>query len=328
MLREGNRMNAHGANAILEVKNLTKTFVAGRGKPPFVAVNDISFTLQRGEVLGLLGTNGAGKTTTIQMLLSTLTPSSGSISYFGKDFFAHRSECLQKISFASTYINLPSTLTVQENLFFYGTLYGFSRAQLAINIQQGLERFGIEELRYKKTGTLSAGQKTRLMLCKAFLTNPEILLLDEPTASLDPAIAHEVRDLILQQQRDRVISVLFTSHNMDEVAYVCNRILVLSQGSIIANDTPKHLAASVRTSHVKLVISNGLTRTINYVKKQGLPFCINERSIKIDVDEDKIAQLLNDLAKDNVCYTQIAIEKPTLEDYFLRISQLNSRRKQ
>lgn len=315
-------------NSILEVKNLTKLFHSGHNKPPFVAVNDISFSLQRGEILGLLGTNGAGKTTTIQMLLSTLTPTSGSITYFGKNFFANRSECLQKISFASTYINLPSSLTVQENLFVYGTLYGLTKQTLALHIEQGLERFGIQELRYKKTGTLSAGQKTRLMLCKAFLTDPEILLLDEPTASLDPAIAHEVRELILQQQRDRKISVLFTSHNMDEVAYVCNRILVLSQGSIIANDTPENLASSVRTSHVQLVVSDGLKRTISYAEAQGLPYTLKERSIQIDIDEYKIADLLNDLAQHDVHYTQISIDKPNLEDYFLQISRLNTRSQQ
>lgn len=304
---------------ILSVKNLVKTY---GGKEPFTAVNNISFELGQGEILGLLGPNGAGKTTTIQMLLSTLKPTSGSISYFGKNFFNYRSECLQHVSFASTYINFPGDLTVEENLLIYGMLYGLSRAQAKLNSTKFLEFFSIDHLRHKQTNTLSAGQKTRVMLCKAFLANPKIILLDEPTASLDPDVAHDVREFILKQQKELGVSILFTSHNMDEVAYVCERILVMSNGNIIADDTPEKLAASVDISRVQLVVGDGLKRTIAYAEEQGLAYALQERAIEIKIDENRIAALLTGLAEAGVKYSQISIEKPTLQDYFIKVSQM------
>ena len=305
--------------AVLAVNNLVKIF--NPKNQPFTAVNDISFQLGQGEILGLLGPNGAGKTTTIQMLLSTLKPTSGSIAYFGKDFFKNRSECLQDIAFASTYINFPGELTAEENLKIYGLLYGLSGSTLKQNISKFLKTFGIEQVRNKKTNTLSAGQKTRLMLCKAFLANPKIILLDEPTASLDPDIAHEVREFVLKQQKELGVSVLFTSHNMDEVAYVCNRVLVLAKGKIIADDTPEKLAASVGISRVQLVVGDGLKRTVAYATENALEYTIVERCIEIKIDEYKIADLLIGLAKVGVQYSEIAISKPTLEDYFLRLTR-------
>jgi ABC-2 type transport system ATP-binding protein len=304
----------------LSVQNLTKIYPSP--EKPLTAVDHVSFELKHGEILGLLGPNGAGKTTTIQMLLSTLKPTDGSIKYFGKDFFKYRSECLQDVGFASTYINLPGDLTVEENLKIYGLLYGLSSSTLRDNITQFLKRFDIESFRQKKVNTLSAGQKTRVMLCKAFLAHPKIVLLDEPTASLDPDIAHEVREFVLHQQREHGVSVLFTSHNMDEVAYVCQRVLVLAKGKIIADDSPEKLAASVDISKVQLVVGDGLKRTIAYVSEHHLEYSLHERSIEIKIDEHKIAELLQNLAHIGIQYTQIFIEKPTLEDYFLKISKM------
>src|SRR5579862_3958925 len=148
--------------SVLTVKNLVKTYRTDHTL--FTAVDNISFELGQGEILGLLGPNGAGKTTTIQMLLSTLKPTSGSITYFGKDFFKHRSACLQHVAFASTYINFPGDLTVDANLTIYGMLYGLSYKETKHNISYFLKTFDIERLRYKQTNTLSAGQKTRVML--------------------------------------------------------------------------------------------------------------------------------------------------------------------
>jgi len=310
---------------VLSVENLVKSYHQSGKKEPFTAVDSISFQLGQGEILGLLGPNGAGKTTTIQMLLSTLTPTSGKISYFGKNLFEHRSECLQNIAFASTYINFPGDLTIEENLNIYGMLYGLPRAEIKHNISKFLKLFDIESLRNKPTNTLSAGQKTRVMLCKAFLTNPKIILLDEPTASLDPDVAHDVREFILRQQKELGVSILFTSHNMDEVAYVCQRVLVLSNGKIIADDTPEKLAASVDISRVQLVVGDGLKRTIAYLTEQHLPYELQERAIEIKVAEHKIADLLTGLARANVQYSQIWIEKPSLEDYFLKVVQMRKK---
>src|SRR5690242_9373559 len=166
-------------DSALTVRDLKKIY---KGKVPFIAVQGISFDLQKGEILGLLGANGAGKTTTIQMLLSTLKPTSGSIVYFGKDFFAHRSATLKQVSFASTYVSLPWKLTIEQNLKVFGRLYEMSDEEIRY-ADVLLDRFGILHKKQIPLAKLSAGQVTRLMLVKAFMTKPKIALLDEPTAS-------------------------------------------------------------------------------------------------------------------------------------------------
>ncbi|HZZ98539.1 MAG TPA: ABC transporter ATP-binding protein [Candidatus Saccharimonadia bacterium] len=310
-------------DVVLSVKNLTKIYP---GKEKFVAVDHISFDLHGGEILGLLGPNGAGKTTTIQMLLSTLKPTSGEISYFGKNFYTHRSEVLKYISFASTYIRLPWRLTVNENLIIYGRLFGLTNSEIKSRVEKFLKFFGVWKMRDKEVSSLSAGQTTRVMLAKAFLAYPKIALLDEPTASLDPDIAHEVRAFVLEQQKSYDVSMLFTSHNMDEVSAVCNRVMFLQHGKIVANDEPDKIARSVSTAHIELTVGDGLKRTVEYAKKQKFAYEIDDRAITIAIDEHKIAALLENLAKVGVNYTQIAITKPTLEDYFLQLSKTEQKK--
>ena len=174
---------------VLIVKDLRKVY---SGRSPFTAVDGISFELAKGEILGLLGPNGAGKTTTIQMLIGTLTYSSGSIFYFGQDFLSCRQEIMSRVAFASTYVSLPWLLTVGQNLNVFGRLYGLSGRQITERADPLLERFGILDLKKQPVASLSSGQITRLMLVKAFLAQPEIVLLDEPTASLDPEMAQDV----------------------------------------------------------------------------------------------------------------------------------------
>lgn len=303
-------------DVVLSVKNLTKTYP---GKKKFVAVDHISFDLHRGEILGLLGPNGAGKTTTIQMLLSTLTPTEGEITYFGKDLQTHRSDILKDVAFASSYIRLPWQLTVNENLQVYGRLYGISSPERKSRIEKLLKFFGVWKMRDKEMSSLSAGQTTRVMLSKAFLAYPKIALLDEPTASLDPDIAHEVRAFVKEQQKSYEVSMLFTSHNMDEVADVCGRVMFLQEGKIVANDTPENIARSVSIAHVELVVGDGLKRTIEYATKNALKHEVIDRAIKISIDEHKIAELIENLGKIGVRYTQIVVDKPSLEDYFLSL---------
>lgn len=305
-------------NKALSVRKLKKEY--GK-KKTFMAVDEISFDLYPGEILGLLGPNGSGKTTTIQMLLGTLTATSGSIFYFGRDFSLHRSEILQQISFASTYTSLPFVLTVEENLKCFGHLYGIKDAmEKAIPL---LERFGILEKRHMKVASLSAGQITRLMLVKAYFTNPKIVLLDEPTASLDPDIAHDVCEFILEQRDKMGLSVLFTSHKMEEVAEVCDRTIVLKDGKIIADDLPKNLAKSVSSYRLRLTVTDGMKRTTSIAEKQGISFQIEHRSITCSLEEKEIPLFLNLLMQANVSYASIQIEEPTLEDYFLKIAGKN-----
>lgn len=219
---------------VLKVNNLTKTFSSGfwpfKTPQTYTAVNNISFDLKKGEILGFLGPNGAGKTTTIQMLLGTLTPSAGRIDFFGQDFAQHRITALKKIGYASGYDKLPSRLTIFENLDIVGRIYAIPEPQRSVQIKKLLDFFGILHLANRQAGTLSAGQATRVMLAKAFINDPEVVLLDEPTASLDPDVAHQVRQFVLAQRKERNTSILITSHNMDEVTELCDRVLVLKSG--------------------------------------------------------------------------------------------------
>ena len=315
-----------GSNkSVLEVDMLVKIFSQQSffgQKKEFVGVNGISFSLHEGEILGFLGPNGAGKTTTIQMLLSLMTPTSGAIRYFGKDFFRYRSETLQHIAFASAYTKLPARLTIAENLDIYGRLFGLSADTRATKIKEYLSFFGMWSVRDKPAGLLSAGQTTRVMLAKAFLADPKIVLLDEPTASLDPDVAYDVRNFVMQQQRERNISVLFTSHNMDEVEEICDRVLILKNGSIIADNTPEEIAASISKTQLSIMVTGeNLIKTEQYIKEHQLLYQITQHFVEIQVDEDRIASLLANLAKRDVVYSQISIEKPTLEDYFLHIAK-------
>lgn len=302
---------------VLCVNDLRKEFSSKRGT--FVALDGISFTLKPGEILGLLGSNGAGKTTTIQILLSALTPTSGQISYFGKDFFKYRSEVLKNVVFASTYVSLPWKLTIKQNLGIFGRLYGMGGRALSQRIDELLDRFGILSKKHMPVATLSAGQITRLVLVKAFMVRPKIVLLDEPTASLDPEIASAVRELILQERDREGISILFTSHNMSEVAQVCDRALVLKKGKIIADDLPENLARSAASSTLRLVIPEKMAEAEALANRLNAPCQIDHHSIALTLDEKFIARYLSALAREGIEYSGIEIIEPTLEDYFIKM---------
>lgn len=311
---------------MLSVRSLTKIFKSSRRlfskrEPDFTAVNAISFTIKPGEVVGILGPNGAGKTTTIHMLLDILTPTSGTIEYFGKNLHTHRSEILQSVAFGSAYTNLPSRLTITENLEIFGRFYGIKQPELIQRINQYTELFGLREKKHQETGSLSAGQQTRVMLAKTFMVHPKIVLLDEPTASLDPDIALEVRSLIIKQQKELGLTVLLASHNMDEVTTICNRVIVLSKGTIIADNTPDYLAKTVANASVHLVVTQNMENLIAYAQEHRLKFKIQDTLVELTIDEHEISELLTELGKRNVHYRNITIQKPTLEDYFLEISR-------
>jgi len=204
-----------------------------------IAVDDVSFKVGRNEIVGLLGPNGAGKTTTISMILGVLEPSSGTISIEGVDITAQRSEVLQRTNFAAVYAPLPGNLTVYQNLKFFGLLYGAS--DLEERLLRLLKEFDLERLRNVKCGVLSSGEQTRASLAKAMLNDPQLLLLDEPTASLDPATARDIRAKIRGFASRGQVGVLWTSQNMYEVEEVCNRVLFLSRGKILLEGDPKTL---------------------------------------------------------------------------------------
>jgi ABC-2 type transport system ATP-binding protein len=202
------------------------------------AVNGVSFAVAQGEIVGLLGHNGAGKTTLINMILSVLSPSKGSIIIEGIDVAVRRSEALACTGFAAVYAPLPGNLTVEQNLRVFGMLYGV--IGLSARIDEVIRQFNLEPFRNTKCGVLSSGEQTRVGLAKAFLNRPKLLLLDEPTASLDPATARDIRALVRESARGAA-GVLWTSHNMLEVEEVCDRVLFMSKGNILLEGNPKTL---------------------------------------------------------------------------------------
>lgn len=303
---------------VLKVRDLTKCYP---GTPPYLAVNRISFDLKKGEILGFLGPNGSGKTTTIQMLLGTLLTTSGTIHYFDRDFFLHREEVLQSISFASTYLSLPYILTLAENLEVLGFLYGLSRKESRRRFDPLLERFGIARYRNERVSVLSAGQVTRLMMVKAFFIDPKIVLLDEPTASLDPDISRDICEFLLEQREKTGLSILFTSHKMEEVAQVCDRVIFLDRGKIIADDVPENLAKKNAFFRVHLVILEDIQKAID-IAHQSKYLCKNDhRTIDVEMEETQIPHYLQNLSKANVIYSGIQIEEPSLDDYFLKVAR-------
>jgi ABC-2 type transport system ATP-binding protein len=204
-----------------------------------IAVDGISFRVARNEIVGLVGPNGAGKTTTINMILSVLEPTGGSIRIEGIDVARERSRALECTNFAAVYAPLPGNLTVYQNLRVFGMIYAVKR--LSDRIERLLRDFELERFRNMKAGVLSSGEQTRLCLAKAMLNEPHLLLLDEPTASLDPATAQDMRAKIRGFASDRRCGVLWTSHNMYEVEDVCDRVLLLSRGKILLEGDPKTL---------------------------------------------------------------------------------------
>ncbi len=204
------------------------------------AVDGVSFTVMPGEIVGLLGPNGAGKTTTINMILGVLEPTSGSVRIAEIDLARDRARALARTNFAAVYAALPGNLTVRENLRFFGLLYGVGH--LRKRIDELLAEFDLVHLRDTKCGLLSSGEQTRAALAKALLNAPQLLLLDEPTASLDPSAAQLIRVKIKRLATQDRCGILWTSHNMSEVEAVCDRVLLLSRGKVLLEGNPKTLA--------------------------------------------------------------------------------------
>ncbi len=220
-------------NIVLEVKNLRKKF------GEYAAIEDISFALEEGEILGFLGPNGAGKSTTIYCLLGMIDPDFGTINIFGKSIKKHRSEILKQVNYASAEFNLPWNLTLWECLFVYGKLYEVSNTSK--KIAELLEIFEMSHLKNKKIGELSLGQRVRGNLCKALLNKPRLLLLDEPMASMDPDVVDKGINIIRQIQKEENMSILYTSHNMWEIEEVVTKVIFINHGKVMAEGSPIEL---------------------------------------------------------------------------------------
>jgi ABC-2 type transport system ATP-binding protein len=206
-----------------------------------IALDEVSFAVQRGEIVGLLGPNGAGKTTTINIVLGVLQATTGSVQIDGLDVARQRARALARTNFAAVYAALPGNLTVIENLRFFGLLYSVD--SLRIRVDELIEEFDLAHVRHTKCGLLSSGEQTRAALAKALLNKPQLLLLDEPTASLDPSAAQIIRAKIQHLASHGDCGILWTSHSMYEVEAVCDRALFLSHGRVLLEGNPKTLAA-------------------------------------------------------------------------------------
>ena len=220
-------------SVVLETHLLSKSFGAVN------AVSDLSIALNQSSITAILGGNGAGKTTTLSMLLGLLLPTSGQIEIFGKDFISDRYPALSRMNFSSPYVDLPQRLTVRENLLVYAKLYGLR--QPSASVDNMLQTFQLEEFSDRRLRKLSAGQKTRVSLAKALINKPELLLLDEPTASLDPETAGWVRELLSDYQKEEGATILLASHDMKEVEQLCQKVILLRKGKLVEEGSPSEL---------------------------------------------------------------------------------------
>ena len=214
-------------NFVIKVSNLVKFFDERQ------IIKNISFSISENSIVGILGKNGAGKTTLLGMLMGLISPSSGNIEILGKDLHLNKNEILKNINFQSPYVDLPKKMTVEQNLYFYSRLYGIDNMKDIIN--DLVVELKMSDLMKKSYGSLSAGQKTKVNLCKALINKPKLLLLDEPTASLDPETSIFIREFLLNYQKKNSSSILITSHNLEEIQRICSKIILL-KGGIIASD--------------------------------------------------------------------------------------------
>ena len=210
---------------VIEINNLNKKY------KNILAVKNINFKINKGTIVGLLGPNGSGKSTTIGMILGLIKPSSGTVIINGQNIEKYRTHLLEKMNFISPYVELPKKLTVEENLEVYGRLYGVKN--LKDKISDLMEKLNLTEFETRKTGELSSGQKNRVSLAKALVNDPEILLLDEPTASLDPDVGDYIRGYIEDYASNNGATILLASHNMNEVERLCHEVLMMKNGEII-----------------------------------------------------------------------------------------------
>jgi len=315
----------------LQVKNLTKIFPAHRTvwgtikTPAFTAVDDVTFHVGKGEILGLLGPGGAGKTSIIQMLIGTLAPTSGAITYFGTNLAGNRPTIMRRVGYASSYVGMAKVLTVEENLKLYARLYQLSAHEEKKRINECLALLDAVDLLNRPFGTLSPGEAARIGMAKAFLPTPDLVLLDEPSATLDPRATHEIYSRIRYYSQQTGCSFIFSSHNMTEVSETCDRVLVLWNGKIIADDTPTELATRVATVRIEITVGPSLDDALAYLAGMGFEHSWHDDVVTIETKKHKIGQILRGLDDEGIRYDDITIHKPQLEDFFTAIAKRETR---
>ena len=301
---------------LLEIHQLRKRYGSVE------ALRGITFTVERGEFFGLLGPNGAGKSTTINILLGLILADGGSIRVFDTDFAAQPVAIRRRMNVAAALTSMNGVLTVRENLGVYGRIYGVKK--IKSRIDELLERFEIRDLADTKLQYLSSGQHTRVTLCKGFLNDPELLLLDECTVGLDPDIAEKTRRALKQVQRDKKTTVLFTSHNMSEVEELCGRIAFLSKGEILRIDTAERITRLIPQQILEVRFQPG-TDLSHMVFPDGLPQAepgaADSLRFRLDDPEQQLDPLLRRLAQSEARIADLQLKRPTLEDVFIKVAR-------
>ncbi len=249
---------------LLEVRGLTRRF----GKK--TAVDGVDFTLQEGEFVGLLGPNGAGKTTTIRMLAGLYKPTSGEIRYYGKDFFKHQKEIKGYIGVVHQYSNLDRDLTGYENLMLHCILHGIKGAERKRRIEEALEFAGLTDYGNRQVKTYSGGMKRRLVIVRALLHEPRILFLDEPTVGLDPKIRRSLWDLIVKINQLKKMTILLTTHYIEEAERLCERVMIINEGRIIADSSPDQLKRDLGRFVLEIFHEDGIEERLFHSKEEAL----------------------------------------------------------
>ncbi len=302
--------------SLLEISELYKRYDAVE------ALKGVSFSVERGEIFGLLGPNGAGKSTTINILLGLILADSGRIEVFGQDFTHHSLAIRRRMNVAAAFTSLNGVLTVRENLRVYGHIYGVKN--IRAKIDELLERFEIADLADKKLQYLSSGQHTRVTLCKGLINDPELLLLDECTVGLDPDIAEKTRRALKEFQREKHTTILFTSHNMNEVEELCGRIAFLSKGQILRIDTTERITQLIPQQTLTIRFRAG-TAVTALPRPDTLPPAevgtdATLRFVLTD-PEQQLDAILRHFTQSGATIADVQLVRPTLEDVFIKIAR-------
>jgi len=286
------------------------------------AVKGISFSVKKGEILGFLGPNGAGKSTTINMLTGLVTPDAGEIKILGLDPIRNWELVRNSTNVATAYEHLSDVLTVKQNLKVYAKLYGVKNYNE--KIQEVTDLFKVNHILNRRANKLSSGEHTRMILAKSFLNDPKVIFMDECTVGLDPDVAEHTRQIILDYNRDRGCSILFTSHYMYEVEELCKKVVFMENGKIVKIGTPKDIKKTMTNQTIELDVVRNRPKLMSLLKNKGINFmCLDKNliSFQIDSKEHNLQNILNVITNNKISFKDIHIKKPTLDDFFIKLAR-------
>ncbi|MFH1317187.1 MAG: ABC transporter ATP-binding protein [Candidatus Woesearchaeota archaeon] len=304
----------------IEVRNLKKSY--GRGSNRITAVNNISFSVKKGEIFGLLGVNGAGKTTTINILTGLLKKDQGNIRIMGLDPEKDWEEVKNKVNVSTAYYPLSDVLTVRQNLLIYAKIYNVKNHKEKINNLIG--QFDLVKLANTKLISLSSGERTRVVLCKGLINDPQVLFLDECTVGLDPDIAEKTRRYIKKYQKESGCTILFTSHYMYEVEELCDRIAFMEKGKIIQIATSDQLKKSIKKSTIEISVKKDVLGLKKFLEDENIDVLFQKNHtlvFEVSYEKDQIYRIMNKIFSKGFLLSDLHIKKPTLDDIFIKFAR-------